>query len=42
MALFSECTVNYALKLLDAADIVREAILHQLWETSGPAASQLR
>ncbi len=29
MALFSECTVNYALKLLDAADIVREAIFRQ-------------
>jgi len=31
MALFSECTVNYALKLLDAADIVREAIFQQLY-----------
>ena len=27
MALFSECTDRYAQKLLDTADIVREAIL---------------
>jgi hypothetical protein len=30
MALFSECTDRYALKLLDTADIVREAIFRQL------------
>jgi hypothetical protein len=30
MALFSECTDRYAQKLLDTADIVREAMLHQL------------
>jgi hypothetical protein len=29
MALFSECTDWYAQKLLDTADIVREAIFHQ-------------
>ena len=29
MALFSECTESYAQKLLDTADIVREAILRQ-------------
>jgi hypothetical protein len=34
MALFSECTDRYAQKLLDTADIVREAILHQLTLTS--------
>jgi hypothetical protein len=28
MALFSECTDRYAQKLLDTADIVREAIYH--------------
>ena len=30
MALFSECTDRYAQKLLDTADIVREAIFRQL------------
>jgi hypothetical protein len=30
MALFSECTDKYAQKLLDTADIVREAILRQV------------
>jgi hypothetical protein len=30
MALFSECTDRYAQKLLDTADIVREAICQQL------------
>ena len=30
MALFSECTGRYAQNLLDTADIVREAISHQL------------
>ena len=30
MALFSECTDRYAQKLLDTADIVREAIFQQL------------
>src|SRR5664279_4500490 len=30
MALFSECTDRYAQKLLDTADIVREAIYQQL------------
>jgi hypothetical protein len=29
MALFSECTDRYAQKLLDTADIVREAIFRQ-------------
>ena len=29
MALFSECTDRYAQKLLDTADIVREAMLQQ-------------
>jgi hypothetical protein len=29
MALFSECTDRYAQKLLDTADIVREAIFQQ-------------
>jgi hypothetical protein len=30
MALFSECTDSYAQKLLDTADIVREAIFRQV------------
>ena len=30
MALFSECTDRYAQKLLDTADIVREAMFQQL------------
>jgi len=30
MALFSECMPQCAQKLLDTADIVRDAILHQL------------
>jgi len=30
MALFSECTQECARKLLDTADIVRDAIFHQL------------
>ncbi len=29
MALFSECSLEYASKLLDTADIVREAIFRQ-------------
>ena len=29
MALFSECTDRYAQKMLDTADIVREAMLRQ-------------
>ena len=29
MALFSECTDRYAQKMLDTADIVREAMLQQ-------------
>ena len=33
MALFSECTDRYAQKLLDTADIVREAIYRQLTHT---------
>jgi hypothetical protein len=37
MALFSECTDRYAQKLLDTADIVREAIYQQL----GRAATRL-
>ena len=38
MALFSECTDRYAQKLLDTADIVREAILRQLRESVVPNA----
>ncbi len=35
MALFSECTDRYAQKLLDTADIVREAMFQQLtWRVS--------
>jgi hypothetical protein len=30
MALFSECSLECASKLLDTADIVREAIFHQI------------
>ena len=30
MALFSECSLKCARKVLDTADIVREAIYHQL------------
>ena len=30
MALFSECSLKCARKVLDTADIVREAIFHQL------------
>ncbi len=30
MALFSECSLRCARKVLDTADIVREAIFHQL------------
>jgi hypothetical protein len=44
MALFSECTVNYALKVLDAADIVREAMFRQRalrGRGRGPAAAYL-
>jgi hypothetical protein len=33
MALFSECSLECASKLLDTADIVREAIFHQLRNT---------
>jgi len=32
MALFSECMLQCARKVLDTADIVREAWLHKLWE----------
>ncbi len=44
MALFSECAESYAQKLLDTADIVREAILifpgrrlgeHRRWSQNG-------
>jgi hypothetical protein len=31
MARSSECTERYAQKVFDSADIVREAILQQLW-----------
>jgi len=31
MALFSECSLECARKVLDTADIVREAMFHQLW-----------
>src|SRR5438128_537783 len=31
MALFSECSLRCARKVLDTADIVREAIFRQLW-----------
>ena len=34
MALFSECTDRYVQKLLDTADIVREAIFQQSFETT--------
>jgi hypothetical protein len=37
MALFSECTDRYAQKLLDTADIVREAIYRQLSSQSSCA-----
>ncbi len=30
MTLSSECTVKYVLNLLDTADIVRDAMFHQL------------
>ena len=44
MALFSECTDRYAQKLLDTADIVREAIFRQpaVWQgaTSDSASSR--
>jgi hypothetical protein len=36
MALFSECTDRYAQKLLDTADIVREAMLRQLSAWASP------
>jgi hypothetical protein len=39
MALFSECTDRYAQKLLDTADIVREAILQQLSKEMSPNPS---
>ncbi len=43
MALFSECTDRYAQKLLDTADIVREAIFQQLLRTEGaPDATRPR
>jgi hypothetical protein len=35
MALFSECTHGYASKMLDTADIVREAIFYQLRQNTG-------
>ena len=38
MALFSECTDRYAQKLLDTADIVREAMFHQ---TTLPSSLQI-
>ena len=41
MALFSECTVNYGLKVLDTADIVREAMLQQLSAWTDPAMAIL-
>ena len=40
MALFSECTDRYAQKLLDTADIVREAIFQQLAWNSKVESSQ--
>jgi len=36
MALFSECSLRCARKVLDTADIVREAIFRQLHTSSGP------
>jgi hypothetical protein len=39
MALFSECMDRYAQKLLDTADIVREAMFQQLRIDSCPEAS---
>ena len=37
MARSSECTDEYARKVLDTADIVRETWLQQLWEQSATA-----
>jgi len=34
MARSSECTEQYAQKVLDTADIVRDAIYHQLYRNS--------
>jgi hypothetical protein len=36
MALFSECSLECASKLLDTADIVREAIFRQSCQPVGP------
>jgi len=38
MALFFECVLQCAQKVLDAADIVREAILQQSQATDSPFA----
>jgi hypothetical protein len=38
MALFSECMPECAQKMLDTADIVREAIYHQLLNFQGLAS----
>lgn len=38
MALFQECSLKCARKVLDTADIVREAILQQQW---APTSSDL-
>jgi hypothetical protein len=38
MALFSERTDRYAQKLLDTADIVREAIFQQFGDDVAPSA----
>ena len=40
MALFSECTDRYAQKLLDTADIVREAIFRQSFRNSSPRSRE--
>jgi len=40
MALFSECSLECASKLLDTADIVREAIYRHLLNSTGSDAIQ--
>jgi hypothetical protein len=41
MALFSECMQQYTQKLLDTADIVRDAILQKLWlSQAGPSYTE--
>jgi len=40
MALFPECMPQYAQKVLDTADIVRDAIYHQLTVLGGLIANE--